>query len=392
MREENFGFLSARAITDVFAINKTKRLKSVLLSYQNPCGMSKSCSLSTYVRIMLYMYDLTKNKFYNEDCVRGCKKYIEDNSVDLIITDPPYGIDGDKLHKHYNRDEQFVIDGYIEIPKTEYANFSMQWIKEAERILRPGGSIYIVSGYTNLIDVLNALKQTSLKEVNHLIWKYNFGVHTTKKFVSSHYHILFLEKSGGQRTFNTYTRYGQSEKHHDGGSLNYQDREDVWIINREYKPGEVKNKNELPKELLIKLLQYSSNQGDVVCDLFLGSFSTAKTAIGLSRYAIGFEMNPKGFAYQVKQVQNVVPGSMLPLLRMPVGDIPQNYGKSWTNKDISLCRRQFQEAYNKLQNKKKSIERVALEMGRGYFSVLNILDQNNIELSKESTLQRKLIL
>ncbi len=336
------------------------------------------------------VYDRAKNKFYNEECIEGCKKYIKDDSVDLIITDPPYGIGGDTLHKHYNRNEQFVIDGYVEVPKAKYADFSAQWIKEAARILRPGGSMYIVSGYTNLIDVLNAVRQTSLREINHIIWKYNFGVHTTQKFVSSHYHLLFLEKPGGQRTFNTYARYGQSEKHDEGGSLNYQDREDVWIINREYKPGEIKNKNELPKELLIKLLQYSSNEGDTVCDLFLGSFSTAKMAIGLNRYAIGFEMNPKGFAYQVKQVQNAIPGTLLPSLRKPVGGAPKNYGKSWTEDDISLCQQHFQKAYNTLQNKKKAIERVASEMGRGYFSILNLLDHNDGSIS-DHFVQRKLI-
>jgi site-specific DNA-methyltransferase (adenine-specific) len=91
------------------------------------------------------------DQFFNEDCIEGSIKHIKDNFVDLIITDPPYGIEGHTLHKHYNRKEEYVLDGYIEIPKHEYAKFSENWIKQAERILRPGGSIYIVSGYTNQI-------------------------------------------------------------------------------------------------------------------------------------------------------------------------------------------------------------------------------------------------
>jgi site-specific DNA-methyltransferase (adenine-specific) len=50
-----------------------------------------------------------RNLFYNEDCIEGCKKHFDNGSVDLIITDPPYGINGDQLHKHYNRKEDFVI-------------------------------------------------------------------------------------------------------------------------------------------------------------------------------------------------------------------------------------------------------------------------------------------
>jgi len=89
--------------------------------------------------------------FYNSDCVEGAQKHLKDGSVDLIISDPPYGIGGEMLHKHYNRNEDFVLDGYIEVPQDEYYDFTYNWIKEAERVLKPGGAMYIVSGYTNLI-------------------------------------------------------------------------------------------------------------------------------------------------------------------------------------------------------------------------------------------------
>src|SRR5579872_6606318 len=199
----------------------------------------------------------------NANCVKGAVLHLSDASVDLIITDPPYGIEGDRLHRHYNRDERFVIDGYVEVEASKYNAFSRAWIAQAERVLRPGGQLYIVSGYTNLYDVLDALRSTNLKEVNHLIWKYNFGVFTSRKYVSSHYHILYYEKPGDRRTFNLQSRYATNEASDGGGSSNYRDREDVFIINREYKPGQEKNKNELPKELLKKLLQYSSNEGDL---------------------------------------------------------------------------------------------------------------------------------
>jgi len=50
--------------------------------------------------------------------------------------------------KHYNRDESNVINGYVEISAKEYPEFSLKWIKEAERVLRPGGSIYCFGIFT----------------------------------------------------------------------------------------------------------------------------------------------------------------------------------------------------------------------------------------------------
>ena len=249
--------------------------------------------------------------FYNIDCIEGSKKYLKDNSVDLIITDPPFGIEGDKLHSLYNRNESNVIEGYVEIPIEEYPQFTQKWINEAERVLKPGGSIYIISGYTNLVHILNSLNNTSLKQLNHIIWKYNFGVFTKNKFITSHYHILLYVKPGKKHTFNTEAFYSLYQKDDKGLNLNYKDREDVWIINREYKKNQVKNKNELPKNLLKKMILYSSNPDDLVCDFFLGSFSTAKVAIALGRNACGFEINEKAFNYQIKEIQKIKKGEWL---------------------------------------------------------------------------------
>ncbi|MDP8243163.1 MAG: site-specific DNA-methyltransferase [Candidatus Hinthialibacter antarcticus] len=314
-----------------------------------------------------------RNKVFNEDCIEGTKLKIPDNSVDLIITDPPYGINGDKLHKHYNRKESFVIDGYTEIPESDYPEFSNNWIQQSERILKPGGSIYIVSGYTNLVHILNSLKNTKLKEMNHLIWKYNFGVYTKTKYVSSHYHILYLIKKGKKHTFNTNARYGQEEKNKDNGSMNYKDREDVWIINKEYKPGETKNKNELPIKLLTKIIQYSSNEGDLVFDFFLGGFSTAKVALGLSRDYSGFEINTKSFEHHYKELQNLEKGHLSHTLRIPQQDMLFSQGEPWNDTDLATLKDKYEKLIYKYKTKRKVIEELSLEFGRGRFSLTNAL-------------------
>lgn len=135
---------------------------------------------------------------HNLDSLSGMIEKIPENSIDMIFTDPPYGIKGETLDVMYNRDESRVIPGYIDVPLSKYADWSLSWIQQCERVLRPGGSMYIVSGYTNLHHVLNALHSTSLNEINHLIAQYSFGVYT--------------KRSGCQAIITYYS--GQSQRHH----------------------------------------------------------------------------------------------------------------------------------------------------------------------------------
>lgn len=248
-------------------------------------------------------------KVWNEDCVSGMKAHIKDNSIDLIFTDPPYGIDGDKLDTHYNRDESNVVPGYVEVPNESYGQFSKDWISECARVLRPGGSMYVVSGYTQLQHVLNALHSTQLKEVNHIIAQYSFGVSTTKKWVSSHYHVLFWAKPevGKQkRTFNTNVYFTDQRD-------SYHDRLSVQELPRDYKPGQIKNKNQLSEKFIEKFILYSSNRGDLVLDPFCGGFTTARTTLRYGRNFQGFELNQNAYDTflpgldQVEQIPDPVP-------------------------------------------------------------------------------------
>lgn len=236
-------------------------------------------------------------RIYNEDCISGAKRHLVDNSVDLIITDPPYGIDGDSLDKHYNREEGNVIPGYVEVGAKEYLGFSERWISEAFRVLRPNGCMYVVSGWTRLKDVLIALDKSGFITVNHLIWNYSFGVYTSKKFVTSHYHILFVRKPGSKKFPYVFNANATSTKE------SYHLREDVFRMARSHRPGKKKNRNQLPIELVKRLIKFSSNAGDVVCDFFLGGFTTAFAAKETGRIPCGFEINKNAYDYFIRELK-----------------------------------------------------------------------------------------
>jgi len=248
----------------------------------------------------------------------------------LIFTDPPYGIEGDKLDVVYHRDESNVVPGYVEVPLETYDTFSKDWISECARCLRPGGSIYIVSGYTNLHHVLNALHATDLQEINHIIAKYSFGVSTKKKWVSSHYHVLFWQKpdKGKQkRTFNTNVYYSDQKD-------SYHDRLTVQDLPRDYKPGQIKNKNQLSEDFIEKFVLYSSNREETVMDPFCGGFTTARTALRYGRNFIGFELNKNAYDAFLPTLGQVNPKDD----PIPINPSPEELAKrnkmreGWANK------------------------------------------------------------
>ena len=242
------------------------------------------------------MRELQFNEIYNMDCTKGMK-LVPVNTIDLVITDPPFAIEFKAKRSNYNRTQSRVLEGYNEISKEKYYEFTIKWMKECYRLLKESGSLYVFSGWNNLKDILNAIDNVGFITVNHIIWKYQFGVVTERKYVTSHYHCLYVCKNDEKRKFYPYSRFGKNEKTAEGRSLHYEDKEDVWYIKREYWTGDQKTPTKLPAELIKKILMYSSQKGDIVLDPFLGSGQVAVVSKLLGRQYIGFEITKEYYEF-----------------------------------------------------------------------------------------------
>ncbi len=225
------------------------------------------------------LYEANGKDYYNtiiySDCIKGMAR-MPANSVDLVVADPPFGIGFTGKESIYNRKAENVEEGYLEV-ENSYGVFSERWICRLPRIMKPEASAYIISGWTNIGDILNAIKKAKLKIINHIIWKYQFGVFTKRKFVTSHYHILFVVKNPKKYFFNRIEHYN----------------EDVWHIPRKYMPKQKKNGTKLPVKLIEKMIDFSSKPGDLVFDPFMGNGTTAVAAKANWRHFFGFEINEK---------------------------------------------------------------------------------------------------
>ena len=223
------------------------------------------------------------------DCVEGMKE-LPQESIDCVVADPPFGLSFTGREAIYNRDHRFVTRGYREISK-DYEEFSEKWIVELPRIMKKSATAWIFSGWTNLYDILAALKKSRLEIINHVIWRYQFGVYTERKFVTSHYHLLFLAKTK-EYFFNKIMHYPQ----------------DVWEINRTYRKGEVKNATKLPDELIRRCIDFTTKPGDLVLDPFMGNGTTARVARANFRHYLGFELNTAMKQVIETNVSSVLPG------------------------------------------------------------------------------------
>lgn len=237
------------------------------------------------------------NKIYNDDCIKGMKK-IPDKKIDLIITDPPFAINFKGKKANYNRNGALVLDGYNEIPAKEYFTFSIAWLNEAIRILKDTGSMFVFSSYNNIEDVQKPMKNLGLHIVNHIIWQYQFGVVTKRKFVTSHYACIFACKNDKKRRFYPNCRFKDRKER-------YADMESVWKIKREYWHGKIKTPNKLPFDLVEKLIMYTTKKGDLVFDPFLGSGQVCYVAKSLKRRYCGFEIVSNYWRFALERLKSI---------------------------------------------------------------------------------------
>ncbi len=234
------------------------------------------------------MEEIQIDNIYCGDSLKLMQK-IPEEFVDLIVTDPPFAIEFKAKRGNYNRTANRVLEGYNEISKKDYYDFTINWMREAFRILKRNGSMYVFSGWNNLKDILNALDDVGFITINHLIWKYQFGVFTKRKYVTSHYHILFVVKDAKKYKFNKIEHYP----------------EDVWVIKREYWTGKIKTPTKLPIELVKKILLFSSDEHDLVFDPFLGSGTVAVVSKMLNRHFIGIEIVPEYCAFAKTRIKEL---------------------------------------------------------------------------------------
>ena len=219
---------------------------------------------------------MNKIKLINGNCLDTLKN-IPNESIDLIVTDPPYpttsrgnaGNSGGMLQKDINKKGRVFT--YNNINCKEYA-------PEFYRLLKDGSHCYVMTNHVNLIDMLNTFTDVGFHFIKSLIW--NKGNKIMGQYYMSQYeYILFFRKGKGKKINNC----GTSDI--------------LSIPNKKTKDKDGKNihDTEKPIELMEVLVNNSSQENELVLDPFMGVGSTGIACIKNNRNFIGIEIDENYF-------------------------------------------------------------------------------------------------
>lgn len=238
-----------------------------------------------------------KNKIYNMDCIAGMKS-IDDNSIELIVTSPPYF-----LNKEYEK--KWTYEYYCQLMGNLFA--------EANRILKVGG--YMVINFGDYFNSGNRFYQSDVPSVypsSVNFWKWGFSngfdLQATRIWRKQ------FAKMGIPMVCNTHPR-------------NIFDYEHIWTFRKKGSKYEFVNDRKLsqrgvigedwkkpaklsvhcaafPLELPMWAIKVYSHDGDVVLDPFMGSGTTAIACIKEKRHFIGFEIDKKYYDIANERINN----------------------------------------------------------------------------------------
>jgi len=227
------------------------------------------------------------------DCVAGLKR-LPSGCAGLVVADPPYNLSKD--FGPWKEKEK----------REEWLPWCKSWLSECERVMRPGGSIFVYGIHHHLCWLQCYLYELGLTYRRQIIWFYENGFAGYTKTLAAHYEpLLWFSKGGGytyhcirepykstERLKHRITKNGKEWKPHPAGRL----AGDVWrfptLAGRRFRNEKVDHPTQKPLSISTRIINHFSNAEDLVVVPFAGSGSECVAAKMAKRHFIAFELNP----------------------------------------------------------------------------------------------------
>ncbi len=216
---------------------------------------------------------------------------IKSESIDMIFADPPYFLSNDGITckggkmVSVNKGEWDKI-GNASTQISDKHKFNRKWIKLCKRVLKPNGTIWISGTLHNIYSIGMALEQEGFKIINNITWqKTNPPPNLACRcFTHSTETILWAKKDDkkSKHLFN----YELMKEENAGKQM-----KDVWTgsLTKPLEKKCGKHPTQKPEYLLGRIIQASTQPGDIILDPFCGSGTTGVVANRLGRMFIGID-------------------------------------------------------------------------------------------------------
>jgi len=255
------------------------------------------------------MTRIPENTVIKGNCIEVMKK-LPDQCVDMVFADPPYNLQlKNDLHRPDASKVDAVDDDWDRFDDfSAYDRFTWDWMKEARRILKPDGTLWVIGSYHNIFRVGATLQNMGFWILNDVVWLKSNPMPNFRgrRFTNAHETMLWCSKSPEAKsyTFN----YEALKSINDDTQM----RSD-WLLpicsggERLKKDGVKAHPTQKPEALLYRVMLAASNPGDVVLDPFFGTGTTGAVAKRLGRGYIGIERDPGYAALAKKRIAQVQP-------------------------------------------------------------------------------------
>lgn len=240
-------------------------------------------------------------KLINADSLQYLKN-IQSDSIDVIFADPPYFLSNDGIsckngkQVSVNKGEWDKIEN-----QKDKINWNTKRIKEAKRILKKDGTIWICGTFHNIYDIGYILEKEEFKIINNITWeKPNPPPNLACRcFTNSTETILWAKKSEkSKHCFN----YDVMKELNGGKQM-----KDVWQLTAPKKEEKLfgKHPTQKPEKLLELIIKASTNENDLILDPFCGSGTTGIVTKKLNRKFIGIDNSSEFLEISKKRYLNL---------------------------------------------------------------------------------------
>ena len=257
---------------------------------------------------MYSLFDEIVNIYYsNYDCllVFGDSLYVlkslKKGSVDMIFADPPYFLSGGGISCRGGR-QVSVNKGDWDKPLSleEKHNFNRKWIRLCYDVLSLTGTIWISGTFHNIYSIGMALEEEGFRIINNITWqKTNPPPNLACRcFTHSTETVIWACKNDKKAKY--YFDYKLMKELNNGKQM-----KDVWTgsLTSQKEKTEGKHPTQKPLYLLDRIIQASTQEGDLILDPFCGSSTTGVSALRLGRRYIGIEREKEYLDLSIRRLK-----------------------------------------------------------------------------------------